>query len=199
MMLWGNVCVLLEHVSQQQWFSGPQLMHSRYRGAGGSSFSVCASVPLEYFCPIFMKLISHTAPTFPHCFASVISNEFFIYAANRCSHVRKTRPGNGWASCSGGGERLWLYKSTTVSVMMFDNYLVLQRNIWVLPLLSNWLSIQLMWQNSLPCLLLQKTYLPLLFIPISGVILSKTVMQTKNMYSLFLCHVTHISNVFKAS
>lgn len=40
---------LLQHGSQPHRCSGPELMHSTCRGFGGSSFSACASVPLEHF------------------------------------------------------------------------------------------------------------------------------------------------------
>lgn len=50
MMLWGNVCAVLQHGSRPHRRSGPDLMHSRGRGFGGSSFSVCSSWT---FCPFF--------------------------------------------------------------------------------------------------------------------------------------------------
>lgn len=49
MMLWGNVCVAptWQPVTLMQW-SRVTVILSRCRGFGGSSFLVCASVPLEH-------------------------------------------------------------------------------------------------------------------------------------------------------
>lgn len=98
-----EMCVLLQHGSRPQRRSGPEVMHSRRRGFAGSSFSTCASAPLEHCVPcFFMNFSLHTARRFSTIVFSALFHEFFIHTANRCSHLRKTRPGDGWASCSGG-------------------------------------------------------------------------------------------------
>lgn len=85
--------------NQPQGSSVSELMHSGCRDAlfaFWTSFSVCASVRLEHLVPFFlMNLSLHTASSFLQPLASAPFHEFFIYTANRCSHLRRTQPGDG--------------------------------------------------------------------------------------------------------
>lgn len=92
-MLRGGVCCSNMAAGRGLRRSGPDLMHSSDGGFADRFHSVhlLHSNILSLFIP---RNLSSSLQWLQF-------HEFFIHTANRCSHLRKTPPAAGWASCSG--------------------------------------------------------------------------------------------------
>lgn len=86
-MHWG-----LQHGSRPHRRSGPALQES------------LLSLFLRNILSLSFPQLTHWFPAFCDDFSSLF-HEYFIHTASRCSQVRKTKPGCGWASCSRGTRR----------------------------------------------------------------------------------------------
>lgn len=117
------MCVQLRHGSQPRWRSDPELMLSRCRVFGGSSFPVCASVPLEHSVLFFMKLSLYTASCFLQWHASTLTDDFFyLYSQQPQSSEKNSTRRKLSKLFRRRRKTLPEWMDYTVSLMMFGHF-----------------------------------------------------------------------------